>query len=124
MKKTMYFLLMISFSFYAQKKEKIVFVYNPNKDSITLKNNYRIYTIGNNQTFRYSEKKNTEINVSYESIKKYVVSTDNFFKKNKFTKDPKYYNEYSFYILMRKKIGSSCLIEVEKIWLVEDKIVD
>jgi hypothetical protein len=124
MKKIIYFLILTSFSFYAQKKEKIVFLFDQNKDSIILKNNYRIYTIGNNQTFKYSVKKHKEINVTYEKIKKQVVSTHDFLKKNKFKKDPKYYNEYLFYIFIRNNYKSGCLVEVEKIWLVESKIAD
>jgi hypothetical protein len=78
MKKIIYFLILTSFSFFAQKKEKIVFLFDQNKDSIILKNNYRIYTIGNNETFKHSVKKHKEINVTYESIKKHVISTHDF----------------------------------------------
>jgi hypothetical protein len=124
MKKIIYFLILTSFSFFAQKKEKIVFLFDQNKDSIILKNNYRIYTIGNNETFKHSIKKHKEINVTYESIKKHVISPHDFLKKNKFKKNPNYYNEYIFYIFIRKNYKYGCLVEVEKIWLVESKIAD
>ena len=124
MKKIIYFLILTSFSFYAQKKEKIVFLFDQNKDSIILKNNYRIYKIGNNETFKYSVKKHKKINVTYDSIKKHIISTHDFLKKNKFKKDPIYYNEYKFYIFIKNNYKNGCLVEVEKIWLVESKIAD
>ena len=37
---------------------------------------------------------------------------------------PEFFNEYSFYIFILEKDGIGCLIEVEKVWLVEEKITD
>ena len=124
MKRIIFFLLLTSFSFYAQKKDKIVFLFDQKKDSIILKNNYRIYKIGNNETFKYSVKKHKEVNVTYESIKEYIISTHDFLKKKKFKKEPNYYNQFNFYIFIKNNYKYGCLVEVEKIWLVESKIAD
>ncbi|OAD42118.1 hypothetical protein [Polaribacter atrinae] len=124
MKKIIFIFLLSTYSLFAQKKEKIIFIYDINKDTIVFNKKKKIYKIGNNQTYQFIEKKHKQTEANYSSIKKYVITIDDFVKKNKTKKFPEYYNEYSFYIFIKNNYKYGCLIEVEKIWLVEDKIID
>ncbi len=61
--------------------------------------------------------------MKYDSIKQNLLSSfEEFIKKSKGKKYLEYFSDFVFYIFLNNNTG--CLVEVEKIWLVEDKIID
>ena len=120
----MFIFLLVFFNSYSQEKEKIIFLFEDGKDNIFKKRNETVYRINNNHTFRFTEKKHKKSKTEYKSVKGKIISYNDFLKKNKEKKYPEFFNEYSFYIFILEKDGIGCLIEVEKVWLVEEKITD
>lgn len=124
MKNLIFILLVSSMSLCAQKNEKIIFQFEKQKDWLGESNDETIFKIDNVHSFRFIKNKHEKIDVKYDSIRDNFTSYDSFLQKNKGKKYPEYFNEYSFYIFIKEKENYGCLIEVEKIWTVEDKIVD
>ncbi|WAC03808.1 hypothetical protein N7U66_10535 [Lacinutrix neustonica] len=125
MKKIIYTFLLISLNMFSQEKEKIVFLFNKASDTLIVKHDSEIYSIDKKHTFKFDGKKNEKIETKYDLIKsKKFESFSEFIRLNTGKKYPDYFNIYSFYIFIKDKNDIGCLIEVEKIWLVEDKIVD
>lgn len=124
MKNLIFIFLLATFSTFAQKKKQIIFIFEQKKDTIIFKKNERIYNLGNNQTYKFTRKKHKEIMVPYQSIKEHIFTFNDFLKLNKGKEFPKYYNDFSFYIFIRESQNNGCLIEVDKIWLVENKIIN
>jgi len=116
-------MLFVSFS-YSQKKEKIIFLFEDGKDLLKENKNEDVFKIDKKHSFMFSQEKQKKIDVSYNSIKESLITYDAFLVLNKGKKYPDYFNEYLFYIYQPKNDSLGCLIEVEKIWLVEDKIID
>src|SRR5690606_14472126 len=112
------------FNSFSQEKEKIIFLFGDENDVISETRNQTIYRIDNNHTFKFIKEKHEKFEVKYNTIKDKIVSYNDFLKKNRGKKHPEFFNEYSFYIFILDKDNTGCLIEVEKIWLVEDKIID
>ncbi|OYQ46134.1 hypothetical protein CHU92_01595 [Flavobacterium cyanobacteriorum] len=118
----------ISFWWYVNvqsQKEMIVLVFDETK----MKFEDNIFII-NGQKFKFFSKKKSEVN--YSDIK-YKVSTFNEMnlkvRRNKnYTKDKKeefYYKDlFDIYIYIKKNNMSGVLYPVEKIWVVEGKIID
>lgn len=111
-------------SLYAQKKERIIFQFDEKRDLLTETNNATIFKLNGVHTFRFVNGNHEKIDVNYHSVKNELTTYNTFIKLNKGKKYPEYFSEYSFYILLEIGENSSCLFEVEKIWTVEDKIVD
>lgn len=116
--------LLVSFNLNAQQKEEIVFLYQEKKDSIIVKKDERVYDLGNDQTYRFIKDQQKKTRIAYTSIKEQIVSIDDFLKLNDKRKFPEYYEKYSFYIFIKKEDDYGYLMEVERIWLVEDEIID
>ena len=124
MKNLIYVFILISINLFSQEK-KIIFLFDENKDIMLDRKGSEIYAINKKYTFKYDSEKNEKIQVKYDSIKSNILITySQFIKLNKRKKYPDYFNEYSFYIFIDEKDENGCLIEVEKIWLVEDNIID
>ena len=122
MRNLIYIFLLISVNLLSQEKEKIIFLFDESKDIMYIKKNLEIYAIDKKHTFKYDNEKNEKIEVNYNSIKSNILTSySEFIELNKRKKYPEYFNEYSFFIFFKEK---DCLVEVEKIWLVEDKIID
>lgn len=125
MRKLIYIFLLISINLFSQEKEKIIFLFNESKDTMIIKENSEIYSIDKKHTFKYDNEKNKEIDVKYNSIKSSILTSySEFIELNKKKKYPEYFTEYVFYVFIKEKDDKGCLIEVEKIWMVEDKIID
>lgn len=123
--KNLMFIFLISFlNSFSQEKEKIIFLFEDGKDTIIENRNETIYKIRNNQTFKFIEKKHHKKEVKYNSVKEKITSYNDFLIKNKDKKYPELFNEYSLYIFIHEKDDFGCLVEVEKVWLVEKKIID
>ena len=102
-----------------------IFLFNKNKDTLIVNKDSEIYSIDKKHTFKYTKEKNEKTEVEYNLIKsKIIPSFSEFIKLNKRKKYPEYFNEYSFYVFIKEKDNTGCLVEVEKIWLVEDKIIN
>lgn len=124
MKYIVFFFLLLSFNLNAQQKEEIVFLYQEKKDSIIVKKDERVYDLGNDQTYRFIKDQHKKTRITYSSIKEQIVSIDDFLKLNDKRKFPEYYEKYSFYIFIKEDDDYGYLMEVERIWLVEDEIID
>ncbi|WP_298489450.1 hypothetical protein [uncultured Maribacter sp.] len=125
MRKLIYIFMLISTNLFSQEKEKIIFLFNESKDALIIKKNSEIYSIDKKHTFKYDNKKNQKIDVKYNSIKSNILTSySEFIELNKKKKYPEYFTEYVFYVFIKEKDDKGCLIEVEKIWLVEDKMID
>ncbi len=116
--------LLVSFNLNAQQKEEIVFLYQEKKDSIIVKKDERVYDLGKDQTYRFIKDQHKKTRITYSSIKEQIVSIDDFLKLNDKRKFPEYYEKYSFYIFIKEDDDYGYLMEVERIWLVEDQIID
>ncbi len=124
MKNLIFIFLLASFSMFAQKKKRIIFLFKEGKDTVTFKKNERVYYIENNQTYKFIKQKHKEVTVPYQSIKEDIFTFDSFRKLNKEKKFPDYCNEFHFYIFEKGNDNYGCLLEVDKIWIVENKTVD
>lgn len=125
MKNLIYIYILISVNLFSQKKEKIIFLFNESKDNMFIKNSSEIYVIDKKHTFEYNNEKNEKIEVKYNSIKSNILTSySEFIELNKRNKYPEYFDKYQIYIFIKEKYGKGCLIEVEKVWLVEGKIID
>lgn len=125
MKKIIYILLLISVTTFSQEKEKIIFLFEEGKDTLINKKSEEIYKLAKLHSFTFDKTKHKKEKVNYDSIKPKIFATyDKFININKHKQYPDYFSKYSFYILIREENNTGCLVEVEKIWLVEDKIVD
>lgn len=123
--KNLIFIFLITFlNSFSQEKEKIIFLFEDGRDTIIENGNETIYKIGNNQTYKFIEKKHHKKEVKYNSVKEKITSHNDFLRKNKNKKYPELFNEYSFHIFILIKDDIGCLVEVEKVWLVEKKIID
>ena len=117
--------LLISLSLFSQKtKEVIIFKFDEVKDTIKYNKNTEIYLLDKQHSFKYDAGKHKKEEVSFNSVKGKMIRYDEFIHKTKGKKYPEYFNNYSFYIFLKEKGSLGCLIEVEKIWLVEDKIIN
>ena len=124
MKNLIFIILMIIFTSSSQEKEKIVFLFENGKDSI-IKNKYEtIYKIRNKHSFKFIEKLHQKNTTRYNSIKDEITSYDDFIQKNKGKNFPDFFSNYSFFVFILEKDNTGCLFEVEKIWLVEENIID
>lgn len=117
------FVLFVSFSS-SQNKNDIVFLFENGKDTFIKNKNEDIYSINKKNHFRYTESKHKKTIINYASIKEKITSYSTFIKLNKGKKYPEFFNEYKFFIYIKESESSGCLVEVEKIWLVEEKIID
>lgn len=117
-------LLLFTVIVYSQNQKRIIFNYQSGIDSTIEKKGEYIYKLANEHSFRYVAEKNKKKEVNYSSIKGDITSYDAFIKSNKGKSYPEFFSEYSFYIYIKDTELKGCLIEVEKIWLVEDKISD
>ena len=106
----------------AQEQKVIIFSYDAVEDTIIEKKKKTIYKLDKKHAFRYNEGKNRKIEVKYDSIKNDIKSYKSFIETNREKKFPDFFDEYSFYIYVRDSATEGCLFEVEKIWLVEEKI--
>lgn len=117
--------LFISQTCYSQDEKGIIFLFDKREDSILIKENLEIYKLDDKHSFAYDREKHKKTEVTYESIRcKMIESFSKFLEINKARKYPDFLSDYSFYIFIKEYNNSGCLIEVEKIWLVEDKIID
>ncbi len=124
MKNLIFIFLLASFSMFAQKKKRIIFLFKEGKDTVIFKKGERVYYMENNQTYKFIKQKHKEVKVPYQSIKKDIFTFDSFRELNKAKDFPEYYNGFHFYIFEKGNDNYGCLLEVDKIWIVESKIVD
>ncbi|PTX62693.1 hypothetical protein C8N46_10289 [Kordia periserrulae] len=125
--KKIYLILIFAFSILfsnAQQKKEIVFLFEDGKDALIENTNEYIYAINREHHFRYRKKDDKKTIVNYASIKNNIFTYETFLKLNKGKKFPDFFSEYTFLIYQKKNESSGFLIEVEKIWLVEEKIID
>ena len=122
--KNLLLFLLLSINIFSQKKEKIIFLYEGQKDTVITNKKEDIYKLDNKHTFKFVKEKHEKTEVDFLLIKEDIISFDDFIKINKGEKYPEFFNRYSFYIFFKKKKNIGFLIEVEKIWMVEDKIID
>ena len=125
MKNSIYIFLFILMNLYPQQKEKIIFLFNESKDTLIVNKDSEIYSIEKKHTFKFTQEKNKKREMKYDLIKNNILTSySEFLELNKGKKYPEYFNDYSFYVFVKKKDNIGCFIEIEKVWLVEDKIVD
>jgi|SRR5690554_6145061 len=122
--KNIFFLLLFIFSVssFSQHKKDIVFIFDEkNKYSHIERDN--VYVL-NDLAFRFDREKHKKRKIEYDSIKEKIISTKKFKERAKNKKIPEFYGHYNFYLFFKENTKYGWLLEVEKIWLVEDKIVD
>ena len=119
--KLLILVFLLSINIYSQTKE-IIFVFDNKKDSLVEKFNEEIYILNDRYSYVFKEKKHIKKTVDFKLKSNDAIDYNDFIKLNKHKKFPDYYNLYSFFILIKEESGMGCLIEVEKIWLVENKI--
>lgn len=124
MKNLIFLILLVSLNSYSQEKEKIIFLFENGRDTVINSQSDNIYMIEGKHTFKFINSKHEKVEVNFNSVKEHLVTYKEFLKKNKSKKYPELFSNYVFYILIKEKNSSACLIQVEKVWLVEDKIVD
>ena len=121
--KLLILVFLLSINIYSQTKE-IIFVFDNKKDSLVEKFNEEIYILNDRYSYTFKEKKHIKKTVDFKLKSNDAIDYNDFIKLNKHKKFPDYYSHYSFFILVKEENGMGCLIEVEKTWLVENKIYD
>ena len=108
---------------YSQQKEKIIFLFNESKDTLILKKDSEIYFIEKKHTFKFTKEKNEKRKIKYDLIKNNILTSySEFLELIKGKKFPEYFKEYSFYVFIKEQDNAGCLVEIEKVWLIEDII--
>lgn len=124
MKIHLFIYLFVCLNTYSQEDNKIIFIFENDKDTFIKSQNDYIYKIDGKHTFKFVDGKHEKIEVNYNSVKENIVTFNQFIKQNKNKKYPELFNDFTFYILVKENDSSACLIQVEKVWLVENKIID
>jgi hypothetical protein len=123
--KNLLFIILLSFlNSSSQNDGKIIFLFEKEKDTIVSNQNEEIYKIDGKHTFKFIRGKHEKVEVNYNAVKENTVTYNEFIRQNKGKKYPELFNNYSFYILIKQTDSTACLIQVDKVWLVEDKIID
>lgn len=123
--KNLYFIFLFAFfNSFSQNDAKIIFLFEKEKDILVSNQIEDIYKIDGKHTFRFIRGKHEKVGINYSSIKEKIITYDEFIRQNKDKKYPELFIYYSFYILMKQKDSTACLIQVDKFWMVEDKVID
>ncbi len=124
--KNQLFLLIVLFSsiLLSQEKEKIIFIFDEINDTIINNNDNEFYKLAKYHSFKYDKIKHKKNMVKFDIIIPNVSKYNEFISSNKHKKFPDFFSDYSIFIFVREDKNTGCLIEVEKIWLVEDKIIN
>lgn len=118
----MSFLLLILFS---QKPEQVILIFDDGQDTISLKKELEIYTLEGKYTFQHNKNKHTKYDIEYRQIDEDNIKSYSVFRKiNEGKIYPDYFNEYSIYIYVGNKDATGCLVQVERVWIVNDTIID
>lgn len=113
---------MFSVSSFSQCKEDIIFIFNENNTDVYRQND-SVYVL-NDLVFRFESRKHNKRKIEYDSIKEKTISIKKFKERTIDVKFPESYNRYNFYLYFRKNNKQGNLLEVERIWIVEDIIID
>lgn len=124
MKNLLFIILFAFLNSFSQNEEKIIFLFENGKDVISSSKNEDIYKLDGKHTFKFIRGKHDKVEINYNLIEEKIITFNEFIRQNKDKKYPELFSNYSFYILIKEKDSIACLIQVDKIWLVEDKIID
>ncbi|HHC80879.1 MAG TPA: hypothetical protein ENK46_13415 [Flavobacteriia bacterium] len=113
-------ILIVLFLINTQEKQKVIFIFNTDAKNMKIKNGY--YYI-DDFSFKKVNNKSAKI-VSFDFIKPNLKVLSEFKKmvKNKRQPYPEVFSEFELFLYVPRSKSDGCLIQVEKIWLVEDKI--
>ena len=113
------FILTIAVATSTQKKKEVVFIFDPKAKNTSMKNQYFII---DDFAFRKIGSDNFKKHVNLKSVQSDIKTVIEFKKIIKNKPYPEIFSQFKFFIYKPTDTERGCLIEVEKVWLVEEKI--
>lgn len=102
-----------------QTKKKVIFIFDLKAKNTSMKNQY--YVI-DDFTFREIGSITLKKYVNLKSVQSDIKTVAEFKRIIEGKPYPEIFSKFKFFIYKPASIDSGCLIEVEKVWLVEEKI--